>query len=107
MASEPLKESPRNSASIAAKCAKPSLTRCPENENIQSGNDPGSDAVQDALPEGTPDPDDDATGLFVLSLRTLLPPQEAMPRLDAFDETWWLDASRAVNGRIVVAIEFL
>ena len=57
--------------------------------------------------EVTADPEGDAPGVFVLSLRTSLSPQDAMPRLDAFDETWWLDASRASNGRIVVAIEYL
>ncbi len=52
-------------------------------------------------PEAT---DDRELAAFI---RTNLPPDEALNRLERFDEGWWLEASHKARGNLCIHIEFL
>jgi len=43
-------------------------------------------------------------GIFIY---TDLDPDEAVDRLDALDDDWWLDASRSVDGKLGVHLDFV
>ncbi len=43
---------------------------------------------------------------LVLSIETILSPDEALKRLDRFDDDWWLDAAREAEGRLCIDVEF-
>lgn len=43
---------------------------------------------------------------LVLSIETTLSPDEALKRLDSFDDDWWLDTAREAEGRLCIDVEF-
>jgi hypothetical protein len=43
--------------------------------------------------------------LFVF-IRTNLPPEEALDRLDRLDQEWWLDAADQADGKLCIHVEF-
>lgn len=43
---------------------------------------------------------------LVLSIETTLSPDEALKRLDRFDDDWWLDAAREAEGGLCIDVEF-
>ncbi|MCI0692184.1 hypothetical protein L0337_09300 [candidate division KSB1 bacterium] len=51
-----------------------------------------------------PEADDDRE-LFTF-IRTSLPPQEALEKLDQLDENWWLDAGDQADGKLCIHLEF-
>jgi len=53
------------------------------------------------------DPDADGREQLVLSIRTELPASEAMARLDAFDNHWWLSAVPRARGRLVILLDWI
>lgn len=40
-------------------------------------------------------------------IHTKLEPHEALGRLDEFDESWWLEASRSVEDRLLIDVEYV
>lgn len=44
---------------------------------------------------------------LVIFIATDLKPDEALDRLDQFDENWWLDASDRARGKLSIHVEFL
>jgi hypothetical protein len=69
-----------------------------------------------AIPRYFPDPtgvrlelladrdDGDHVDLFAI-IRTVLPEDEALRRLDRFDEEWWLEAAVRGNGHLTIDVE--
>lgn len=43
---------------------------------------------------------------LVIFIRTDLPPDEALHRLEQLDDDWWLDASTEAKGKLCIHIEF-
>jgi len=43
---------------------------------------------------------------LVVSINTDLPPEEAMARMDRFDEEWWVDVQDRAQGRVCIDVEF-
>jgi len=54
----------------------------------------------------TTDPDGNDAPRLVVRVHTALPPKEALPRLDAFDEEWWLDASLRGGDRVCITLAY-
>ena len=54
----------------------------------------------------TTDPDGNDAPRLVVRVHTTLPPGEALPRLDAFDEEWWLDASLRGGDRVCITLAY-
>ncbi len=52
------------------------------------------------------DPEDGAAGEPFVFIRTALPPGEALERLRAFDEGWWLRRLASGGGRLTVTLEY-
>lgn len=52
------------------------------------------------------DPEDGAAGEPFVFIRTALPPGEALDRLRAFDEGWWLRRLASGGGRLTVTLEY-
>lgn len=52
------------------------------------------------------DPDSPGEKELVVSIATDLSPKEAIKRLDAFDEDWWLDASDRSTASICIKVEY-
>jgi hypothetical protein len=52
------------------------------------------------------DPEDGDRKLFAFAL-TPLPAEEAMDRLEQFDEEWWFEASERAEGQLIVDVEFI
>jgi len=48
-------------------------------------------------------PDDQELVAFI---RTNLPPDEVLDRLERFDEDWWLEASHKAQGNLCIHVEF-
>jgi len=57
--------------------------------------------------ELTRDPEtvDEESCLFIL-IRTPLAWRQALARLDRLDDAWWLEASRATDGRLCIDVDF-
>ncbi len=63
---------------------------------------PGTPMVLDAAVD--PEEEDGATTLIAL-FQTPLDPKQAMPLLDRFNHSWWLEASRRLDGGFTFDLE--
>lgn len=52
------------------------------------------------------DPDESDADQIVVSIATHLHPEEAIERLDAFDQQWWLESAKQADGKLCVLLEF-
>ncbi len=57
-------------------------------------------------PSVDPEEEDDVTTLIAL-FQTPLDPVQAMPLLDRFNQSWWLEASRGVDGGFTFGLEYV
>lgn len=64
-------------------------------------------AIKHLKLELTHDPEtvDDEGRLFI-RIPTRLSWQEALGKLDSLDDSWWLEASRATDGRLCIDVDF-
>lgn len=52
------------------------------------------------------DPESEGESELVVTIRTPLPPAEALMRLDKLDRGWWLSAVERAQGKMVIEVEY-
>ncbi|MBC7250165.1 MAG: hypothetical protein H5T62_07760 [Anaerolineae bacterium] len=52
------------------------------------------------------DPEETNSTQLLASIATGLDPDEALDRLERFDEEWWLDALAGARGKLCIDVEF-
>ncbi len=53
------------------------------------------------------DPDITGSDELAATVITSMSPEEALEKLNQFDENWWLDAMSSINGKISINVEFI
>jgi hypothetical protein len=52
------------------------------------------------------DPEAPSDLQLVVYIQTHLPPNDAIAKLDQFDDEWWLEASQRADGKLCIHIEY-